>query len=255
MKRTRLKLEDGTVVQPVIEGRLREALASLDPSNTFAILERDDGAFMQTSGSLNDGFYLEYRLKQTEAHYAAAAEALPAEKIEEVMLRFARYEAGWRNALDWRVVAEATTQPPPSNWPLAAAWFLFAVAVVLTAWAYSVEDKTQTLPYFVVFLCFVFLWVLIDTARAKEWWRLASLTLMLSGTGAMFADAVPAGATLFGLGLGTEIVGALKSGKISVRGQTFDQEKHSITFGCLLFIYAAGAVLMTGLGLWKLLFP
>ena len=103
----RLELEDGTVFdQPtaeVIEQALRglHGSSSTFRSNSYAILSRTDGAFIQVAGDATEGFGIEYREGPDGEQFTGADGA----SFEEAVAAFQAYAAGddsWREQFDWQ---------------------------------------------------------------------------------------------------------------------------------------------------------
>ena len=83
--------------------RIRETLHQLDgEDNHFAILSIDDMTYLQTSGSPETGFVLEYQDGSLDRHFTADGEPL---SLEDVTAAFADYltrNDRWRSRFTWK---------------------------------------------------------------------------------------------------------------------------------------------------------
>ena len=202
VRRTHLSLPDKRPVSPVTEDGIRAALEACADPDPFVILRRDDGAFMQAHGTVDDGYYLEYQLREGEALYAATDEALPAERVARIMTRFARYEPGWRNALGWAEAAYVLAGKQEDSW-----W---------------------------------------------SWWHLAGVALVVSGIGASAFGEGAAPFLLMGSGVGAQVVGALRTGRMPYAGRV-SETNNPVSFGCLVVVLSLLATAFLVGGLYDLL--
>lgn len=83
------------------EEEISEALGKLDGEKVgFAILSRGEKAFMQTSGSPEKGFLLEYREPDSDI-FQALDMNLPLAEIERAFAEYFRGESGYQERLTW----------------------------------------------------------------------------------------------------------------------------------------------------------
>ncbi len=108
----RLTTSNTEILNPP-RAQIRRTLEGLDgDDNYFAILTADDGAFVQTAWSHEDGFILEYQDGDLSRHYRAKQTGIPHEAIVQA---FSDYQAGnerWRTQFEWERLDLANA---PSN--------------------------------------------------------------------------------------------------------------------------------------------
>src|ERR1700677_3103788 len=97
----KLIVEGNVVCSDPAPESITEALASLDGNKaTFAVLERNKMTYMQTSGSVAEGFDLEYQDGSLQKHYYC----LDSLSLEDVTGAFQSYANGggeWQAAYKW----------------------------------------------------------------------------------------------------------------------------------------------------------
>jgi hypothetical protein len=97
-----LEMEDGTVLEAPSAQAIAQALEKLDGKrNSFAILARDEMTYIQTSGSVKDGFDLEYQEGSTDRHFRAAGQGLTLQDVVGAFQDYAAGGLGWRSAVQW----------------------------------------------------------------------------------------------------------------------------------------------------------
>lgn len=69
-------------------------------SNSFAILTRKDGEFIQMLIKTHSEFYIEYRVPEASTYYFATTDNF--EKIESTFLAFRRNDKTWKGELEWK---------------------------------------------------------------------------------------------------------------------------------------------------------
>ncbi|MGJ8638788.1 MAG: hypothetical protein ACSHYA_05300 [Opitutaceae bacterium] len=70
-------------------------------ATTFAILSMDDMTYLQTAGSVSDGFVLEYQNGSMDEHYRASNETIETEKIIQVFEAFRNGDVSWFDEFEW----------------------------------------------------------------------------------------------------------------------------------------------------------
>ena len=84
------------------DAAIDEVLSQLDAKeNPFAILATDDMNYMQTSGSANTGFVLEYQAGSIDRHFWASDAQIPIEEVAEAFKSYLRQNAQWKSGFDW----------------------------------------------------------------------------------------------------------------------------------------------------------
>jgi hypothetical protein len=79
-----------------------EVLRSLDAKdNLFAILATDDMNYMQTSGSAETGFVLEYQAGSMDQHFLASDAQISVEEVAEAFKSYLRQNDQWKSGFDW----------------------------------------------------------------------------------------------------------------------------------------------------------
>lgn len=78
-----------------------KALSSLDGKNrSFAILSRTEFTYIQVSGSVKDGFSMEYQDGSLDKHYYCPGD-MSLEVTVKAFISYARGENEWQKTLKW----------------------------------------------------------------------------------------------------------------------------------------------------------
>lgn len=86
---------------------LRQAVEGLDGGpNSFLILRNADEpmSYMQTAGSVGEGFVLEYQAGSLDQHFACADEELDAEQIAAALTAYLRGDTHWQSEYPWKPI-------------------------------------------------------------------------------------------------------------------------------------------------------
>tara|TARA_R110002096_G_scaffold54881_3_gene141403 strand:+ start:657 stop:1079 length:423 start_codon:yes stop_codon:yes gene_type:complete len=98
----RLIVNGDAVTKPLNAALIRDSINSLTgEGDSFAILEKSEQIYIQTSGGPEHGFVLEYRDGSEAQHYSCSNFELTA---DEVILAFQSYlsnDGKWRTELEW----------------------------------------------------------------------------------------------------------------------------------------------------------
>ena len=128
----KLETEDGTPISQPSDQDIEVSLARLDGKrSSFAILNRDAMTYIQTAGTYESGYVLEYQDKDIEHHYRA----LGSVTHEEVVLAFQRYAKGdpsWKGDFEWER-QEISPAVGPGCAGAAVLTFLFLAIVTMIA--------------------------------------------------------------------------------------------------------------------------
>ena len=91
----KLEFEYGATFQDPSDGEIAAALSQL---HGYAILSHDELTHVQTSGTSEDGFVLEYQEGDTEEHFACSDRL---NQITTAFIAYAKGDASWRSAFRW----------------------------------------------------------------------------------------------------------------------------------------------------------
>jgi hypothetical protein len=109
------------------EPTIAQVLASLDGRHrALATLGRSEFAYVQASGSVDDGFAVEYQEGSLDQRYRSRPAALPLARTTEMFLKYARGDSSWRDGLEWEHIPFAL---PQTHW--SGTWVGFAILLGL----------------------------------------------------------------------------------------------------------------------------
>lgn len=81
---------------------IRDALRTLDTEERgFMILSRGDHQFIQSGGSPENGFDLEFQDGSTDEHYRAEGDPFTRGEVEQTYIQYLRDETGWKDEYTW----------------------------------------------------------------------------------------------------------------------------------------------------------
>lgn len=121
-----LELETGPWNEALTDDSIAVALGRLDGDKcSYAILAQSDDTYLQTSGSPESGFVLEYQIDDLDHHYLALREAIPLTEVVSVFQKYARRDASWQRDFEWRKMEPMVLKPPQPR------KVFFAIMVVL----------------------------------------------------------------------------------------------------------------------------
>lgn len=88
--------------RPVSADLIAETVASLtDKGEFFLVLARDELTYIQTSGSTETGFVLEYQDGSLEQHYSCIEAPLRTSQIVETLQRYYTNHDRWKSNFTW----------------------------------------------------------------------------------------------------------------------------------------------------------
>jgi len=93
----KLETENAGSVRDPSEADIVNKLSKLDG---YAILSQDELTYIQTSGTLAEGFVLEYQEGDAAKHFAVR-ERLSMEQVTAAFIAYAKNEPTWRTAFPW----------------------------------------------------------------------------------------------------------------------------------------------------------
>lgn len=117
---------------------IAKVLASLDGGrNLVATLAVSDSAYLQATGSVEDGFGLDLQEGSLDRRSRTRDRALPLAWVTEAFQRYATGDLAWRDSVKWE--REAIHVPPVSRWN---SWWVYvglmaAVAAAIWTWRTS----------------------------------------------------------------------------------------------------------------------
>jgi len=113
----------------VTEELLEEKLRSLPgEGDSFLILSKNEMTYMQTSGSIQEGFILEYQEGSVDEHYACTNSPLTQDLLVQAFKDYLNGKPDWINDLTWE---KEDIQTASFSWLL-----VIVVLFVLAAIAY-----------------------------------------------------------------------------------------------------------------------
>jgi hypothetical protein len=105
---------------------ISKVLAGLDGKrNLVATLARDEGTYLQASGSAETGFTLIYQEGSLERRYRSAGPPLPLPRVTQAFHQYFRGEADWRGSLRWE---EDRERLEVTTWY--ESWWIYLVALL-----------------------------------------------------------------------------------------------------------------------------
>jgi hypothetical protein len=106
---------------------ISSVLAGLDGKrNLVATLARDEGTYLQASGSATSGFTLIYQEGSLERRYRSAGPLLPLPRVTQAFHQYFRGEPGWRDGLRWEADHEKLEV---AAWY--ESWWIYLVALLV----------------------------------------------------------------------------------------------------------------------------
>ena len=120
---------DGDVLdQPVTNELITQAFASMaGKGEFFIILAHDEMTYIQTSGSSEAGFVLEYQDGSIEKHYSCTDTQLSADRVIEALQRYFNNHGRWKSDFTWEQLDLGS--PPAAS--LSKKTILSALAIVI----------------------------------------------------------------------------------------------------------------------------
>lgn len=98
----KLETADGHIDTPSPKD-IDETLRSLDGHhNNFVILGCDEMTYMQTSGSSDMGFILEYQEGSLDEHYRATDDSIPLDQVARAFEMYLHGDETWKPLFEWR---------------------------------------------------------------------------------------------------------------------------------------------------------
>lgn len=100
----------------VTEDLLEEKLRSLPgKGDSFLILSKTEMDYMQTAGSFQEGFILEYQGGSTDEHYTCANDPLTNDQVVQAFKDYLNENANWKSDLIWQ---KEESNAGGMNWPV-----------------------------------------------------------------------------------------------------------------------------------------
>ena len=97
----KLELEDGTVFERPSEHDIEQALDTLGRAgNSFAVLSTDVMTYIQTAGSRDAGYSLEYQAEDTDRHYRVP-EPVSHDEVVSIFKRYVVGDVSWNEEYPW----------------------------------------------------------------------------------------------------------------------------------------------------------
>jgi uncharacterized membrane protein len=137
-----LEIEGKVVRENPTREEIAAALTSLDGKKaSFAVLSHSGMTYLQASGSVKDGFSLEYQNGSLKEHYCCLND-LPLEDVTSAFQAYAKGNSGWQTAFDWEPmnrplrairVAKPRVNLSPSALVIYAFTFLCILAVIFAS--------------------------------------------------------------------------------------------------------------------------
>jgi len=98
----RLDLGDGGSIENPSPFQISDFLSRLDGTgDSFAILERDEMSYVQTSGDPSGGFLVEYQVDSIDQHFRSTRYDLPFSTVEAIFKSYAAGNEEWKTMADW----------------------------------------------------------------------------------------------------------------------------------------------------------
>jgi hypothetical protein len=105
---------------------ISKVLAGLDGErNLVATLARDEGTYLQASGSAATGFAIIYQEGSVERRYRSAGPPLPLPRVTQAFNQYFRGEPGWRDGVRWEADHERLEV---SAWY--ESWWIYLIALL-----------------------------------------------------------------------------------------------------------------------------
>lgn len=128
-----MKLEAGTgppIDDPTAED-IADGLADLDDERGgFVVLSRDKQTYLQASGTPSEGFVLEYRDGDPDAHYRSRAADRSLSKTQQAFQAYAEGRENWDDGIEWESVDVKRTPSEGVGCLSGMTAFLLATATV-----------------------------------------------------------------------------------------------------------------------------
>jgi hypothetical protein len=91
---------DNTLVDPT-PSQIRDFILNLTRGDAFAIFEMDDQFYMQSSGTVDTGFILEYREGSEDKHFGVYNPSLTADEVITAFCEYAESKEGYKLRYSW----------------------------------------------------------------------------------------------------------------------------------------------------------
>ena len=95
----KLELESGLVYKDPEAKTIEKALNELE--DEYAILSQDDMTYIQTSGSPERGFVVEYQIESTSNHFQSMDKSISLDDVITIFLLFAEGNSQWQDKIKW----------------------------------------------------------------------------------------------------------------------------------------------------------
>ncbi len=111
----RMTVGDHSVVGHPTPSDIKNTLRMLDESaDGFMIMERGPKSFMQCSGTLKNGFYVEYRESGANQHFNSGDDSIELDMAIDLFTSYVREDNRWRETIAWEVNKPTSIGPNES---------------------------------------------------------------------------------------------------------------------------------------------
>lgn len=102
----RLEIGNGQVLENPSADHISGVLHALPGGggDTYAILTRSDGQFMQCCGGWKEGFILEYQDGSTDDHFECTDRELSLASVIDAFQDYLAHDDRWRTMLQWQKI-------------------------------------------------------------------------------------------------------------------------------------------------------
>jgi hypothetical protein len=141
-----LKIEGKRKIKNPSESQIREALQQLGSDDcTFAILDLDNESFMQSSGSIEQGFIVEYCESNSKGILQSLKHDITLERVVDAFVGFRNNDTGWSTGLEFSPLLQDRRQPKSIT-----SWVgLIGVAIIIALFFITKPlTKQETLYWF-----------------------------------------------------------------------------------------------------------
>jgi len=166
----KLEIEGEVIGKNPSSEAIAKALSSLDGKNkSFAILERDRLTYIQASGSIKDGFSLEYQDGSLKEHYCCSDD-LSLKNATEAFQSYAKGENNWQKALKWkpmkmRAKGGVHLTKPQFDFSLSALFIYALIGLCLLAVFFGLRSGANKQVWLSVFFTSAALFVATGTTQ------------------------------------------------------------------------------------------
>lgn len=126
-----LELANGSSYKDPEAREIDDALGTLDgEENAYAVLSRSVEVYLQTSGTLKDGYVLEYREGSDLTHFQSVRDDLSLREVREAFTKYAVGDESWRGMFEWKLL---DLRELVRKERIALAWVLVPLGMIVAA--------------------------------------------------------------------------------------------------------------------------